>query len=298
MDLDLNSVSLLLRVVSLGSFSAAARELRLPISSVSRRVAALEQALGVTLLARTTRSLRLTDAGRVYAERAGRALEELNVIHDDVRRLQSKPQGRVRITAPVALGNDLSALAVSFLNRHPDIALDIDLSDARRDLHATGIDIAVRAGKPEAASELVARRLWSSNYLLFASPTYVRRSARLRDFEDLPQHRLLASTASEGSTSWKLWRGRTLLRHRFEPTLVVNEMLSLKRAVLEGLGVALMPTHPCGPDVAAGTLVRVLPELHGPESALWLQFAKRAQLSAAAAVVVDHLLAVLPKLER
>jgi DNA-binding transcriptional LysR family regulator len=295
MDVDLNSVPLLVRVAGAGSFSAAARSLRMPISSVSRRVAALEAALGVTLLARTTRSLRLTEAGRVYVERAALALEELNVIQEDVRRLQSKPQGRVRLTAPVAMGADLSALAVRFLTRHPDIALDIDLSDERRDLQAKGIDIALRAGKPE-PSELVARKLCNSNLHLFASPSYLRRAPRLRDFDDLPQHRLLASSTIEGTTTWKLWRGRKPLRHRFEPALVINEMLALKCAVAEGLGLALMPMHPCAPALGRGELVHALPELRGPESALWLQFAKRAQLSAAAAVVVDHLLAVLPKL--
>jgi DNA-binding transcriptional LysR family regulator len=295
MEVDLNSVALLLRVVRGGSFSAAARELQLPVSSVSRRVAALEEALGVSLLVRTTRSLRLTDAGRLYAQRAGRAMDELSVIHDDVRRLQDTPRGRVCITAPVSLGNDLGAMLVPLLARHPDLALEVDLSDERRDLMAGGFDIAVRAGRPD-ASELIARKLLTSNYQLFASPLYLRRSARLRELADLREHRLLASRASDGNTTWTLWRGKKQLRHRFAPVLVINEMAALKNAVVGGLGIALMPTHPCGPELARGELVHVLPELRGKDGALWLQFAKRTQLSVAAGVVVDHLLASLPAL--
>ncbi|HEY6882034.1 MAG TPA: LysR family transcriptional regulator [Polyangiales bacterium] len=295
MDVDLNSVTLVLRVVRAGSFSAAARELQLPVSSVSRRVAALEQALGVSLLVRTTRSLRLTDAGRVYAERAGRAMDELNMVHEDVRRLQTKPQGRVRITAPASLGKEVSAILLPLLSRHPDVALEVDLSDERRDLMAEGFDIAVRAGKPH-ASELVARKLLTSNYQLFASPNYLRRSPRLRDLSDLREHRLLASRASDGSTTWTLWRGKKMLHHRFAPSLVINEMAALKFAVVEAVGVALMPTHPCAAEVARGELVRVLPELRGKEGGLWLQYAKRTQLSTAASVVVDHLLTALPAL--
>ncbi|HEY6880391.1 MAG TPA: LysR family transcriptional regulator [Polyangiales bacterium] len=295
MDVDLNAVSLLLRVVRGGSFSAAARELQLPVSSVSRRVAALEQALGVSLLVRTTRSLRLTDAGRVYTARAGRAMDELDAVHDDVRRLQTKPQGRVRITAPASLGKEVSALLLPLLARHPDVALEVDLSDERRDLMAGGFDIAIRAGKPE-ASELVARKVLTSHYQLFASPNYLRRAPRLRELSDLREHRLLASRASDGSTTWALWHGKKPLRHRFAPSLVINEMAALKFAVVDGVGIALMPTHPCAAEIARGELVRVLPELRGKDGGLWLQSAKRTQLSTAASVVVDHLLTALPTL--
>jgi DNA-binding transcriptional LysR family regulator len=118
----------------------------------------------------------------------------------------------------------------------------------------------------------------------------------LRDDRDREALRLLASRASDGNSSWTLWRGKKQLHHRFEPVLVINEMVALKPAVVGGVGVALLPTHPCAAELARGDLVQVLPELRGRDGALWLQFAKRSQLSVVAAVVVDHLLASLPAL--
>lgn len=293
MDIDLNSVALLLRVVREGTLSAAARELRLPVSSVSRRIAALEAALGTSLLARTTRSLRLTDDGRLYVERAGRAVEELAAIHSDLLSAKSKPHGRVRVTAPVALGHALSIASAALLASHPAILLELDLSDQRRDLIADGFDIALRAGS-SAEPELVARKLLTSGYHLFASPSYLRRSPRLRELDELHDHRRVASAASGGVATWTLWRAKKKLNHRFEPTLLINEMSALTRAVVEGVGIGLLPSPRAALYVARGDLVRVLPEWRGPEGGLWMQYARRTKLSAAAAVVVDHYLSALP----
>lgn len=295
MNVDLNSVTLLLEVVHGGSLSAAARTLRLPVSSVSRRIAALEEALGVALLVRTTRSLRLTDAGTLYVERAGRAVEELNAIHQDLRVLRDEPRGRVRITAPVGMGGALSVMAAPLLARHAELALEIDLSDVRRDLLADGFDLAVRVGKPS-ESELLARKLAASNRLLYASPSYLRRAGRLREAADLAHHRCLASDAHEGVSTWSFTQGKKRVRHRFEPVLLINEMMALKRAAVEGIGIALLPGPACAADVARGDLVPVLPELRGPEGAMWLQFARRIKVTAATSVVIDHCLATLPAL--
>ncbi len=295
MDVDLNSVALLLTVVRGGSLSAAARELSLPVSSVSRRIAALEGALGVSLLVRTTRSLRLTDAGALYVERAGRAVEELQAIHEDLHALRDEPRGRVRITAPVGLGAAMSVMAAPLLARHTELMLDIDLSDVRRDLLAEGFDLAVRAGKPS-ESELVARKLAVTTRQLYASPSYLRRMPRLKELADLRQHRCLANHTHEGFGTWSLWQGRKSVRHRFEPALLVNEMMALRRAVVEGVGIGLLPSNACAAELARGDVVCVLPELRGPEGGMWLQFARRAKITAATAVVIDHCLLTLPAL--
>ncbi|MET0286174.1 MAG: LysR family transcriptional regulator [Polyangiales bacterium] len=287
-------MALLLNVVRGGSFSAAARALRLPVSSVSRKVAALEEALGVSLVVRTTRSLRLTDAGQLYVDRAGRAVEELQAIHEDLRTLRERPKGRVRITAPVGMGAAMTTMAAPLLARHAELAIEVDLNDARRDLLAEGYDIAVRVGKP-AESELVARKLGVSVSQLYASPAYLRRAPRPRELADLRLHRCLANRGQDGFATWQLLHGRKQVRHRFEPALQINEMTALKRAVLEGIGIALLPSGVSGADHARGDLVLILPELRGP-AVVWLQFARRSKLTAATSLVIDHCLTVLPPL--
>ena len=292
-DPDLNDVALLVRVVQASSFSQAARERGVPVSTVSRRIARLEARLGIRLLERTTRKLRLTDSGRVYFEHAERALDELMQGAQQVQELQLAPRGRIRMTAPIALGSAVAILAASYLRAHPQVSLDLNLSDQRVDILAEGFNIALRAGRLP-SSDLIVRKLWDSTDHLLASPEYLaERGAPLKP-EDLLQHACIAMRGTDVGATWEVSRGSRVRRVTFKPRAVINELQAVKKAAIAGLGIAMLPGRACEREVAAGRLVRVLPEYSGGEGGLWLLYPARRGLTAAVRTFIDFLLKELP----
>lgn len=174
--------------VDAGSFAEAARRLRVTPSAVSRRVAQLERTLGAELLARTTRSLRLTDDGRAFHERCGRALGELREARDALARASRAPAGVLRVDAGVALGRELLVPRMpELLARYPAIGLELTLRDQLVDPLAEGLDVLVRIGRLRDSS-LVARRLGESRLALCASPAYLRRRGTPKRPTDLARH--------------------------------------------------------------------------------------------------------------
>jgi DNA-binding transcriptional LysR family regulator len=292
-DIDLNDVSLLVRVVQTGSFSKAAKERGVPVSTVSRRVARLETSLGTRLLERTTRRLRLTDTGRTYFEHAERAVDDLAQGSHRVRELQHIPRGRVRITAPAGLSTSLSRPLASFLRKNPLVNVELDLSEQRADLLAEGFDIALRSG-PIDSSDFVARKLNSSVRNLFASPAYLKARGTPRRLADLSRHDHIAMRAEGGTATWNLQRsGERQRRFVFQPRLLVNELGAARRAAIEGTGVALLLSTYCAPAVKAKQLVRILPDYEGERVDLVLLYPARRGVTAAVRACIEHLLTEL-----
>ena len=245
-DLDLNDVSLLVRVVQTRSFSAAARERGVPVSTVSRRVARLESALGTRLLERTTRTLRLTDAGRAYFAHAERAMDDLAQGSGHVRELQAEPRGRVRIMAPISLGPGIADVVYTYLAKHPGVSIDLELEGRRVDLLADGFDIAVVAGRVEETSDFVAREiLRTTRKLLFASPRYLQAHGKPRRVDDLSRHDCISTRGADGHATWTLTQGRTKRRFTFAPRLHVSAFSAAHGAVLAGIGIAMLPESLC-----------------------------------------------------
>ncbi len=287
-DLDLNDVALLVRVVRAGSFTAAARERGVPVSTVSRHIARLESRLAVRLLERTTRRLRLTDAGTTYVEHAERALDELAQGGARLRELQEEPRGRVRMTAPVALGGVVARAVAPWLRANPQVSLEIDLTERRVDLIGEGFDVALRAGDVDSI-DLAGRKLWSATYQLFASPEYLASRRPPRTLADLRSHDCIALRSAEAGVTWILQRGRKRERVTLKPRIVVNELQAAKEATAAGLGIALLPTKSCGPELAAGGIRRVLPAYEGAHGGMWLVYPARRSLTAAVRSFIAHL---------
>lgn len=289
---DLNDVALFVHVVQAASFSAAAKERGVPVSTVSRRVARLEATLGSRLLERTTRRLRLTDVGRTYFAHAERAIDELRQGTHHVRELDVVPRGRVRITAPVGLGAMLTAALQGFLAEVPGVTLQIELADRRVDLLGEGFDIALRAGAVD-TPDFVGRKILESTRWLFASKAYLARRGRPRRLADLKAHDLIATRATMTGAVWELF-DRAGRRHRlaFEPRVLVNELLAARNAALCGMGITLLPS----PEVDEAELERVLPSMTGQRTALWLLYPAHRSLTAAVRACIDHLLSTLPQL--
>lgn len=290
--IDLNDVVLLVEVVRASSFTSVAKARGVPVSTVSRRIARLEKSLGTLLLERTTRRLRLTDAGRGYFAHAERAIDELIDGANGVRSLVSEPRGHVRITAPFGMGAMLTTSLAPYLAAHPHVTVEVDLTDRRVDLLAEGFDIAFRSGEIDSA-DFIGKKVYESRRALFASKAYLKRRGRPRDLGDLAKHDLIAARATPRGAAWELVSRRTgrTKRFTFMPRLVVNEMMASRSAALAGGGIAFLPS---GGESIEG-LERVLPEYSGPPGGMWLLYPARRTVTAAVRSCVDHLLATLPR---
>ena len=261
--MDLNHVAVFARVVELESFTAAAKQMGLPKSSVSRTVTRLEEELGVRLLQRTTRKLHLTEAGKAYYERARVSLAGLEEAASAATNLSAEPRGTVRMSAPADMGVlNLGELVARFVRKYPLVHVDISLSSRFVDLVAEGFDLALRAGKL-ADSSLVARKIGSDSLGVFASPGYLRRCGRPKTVADLARHDCVLFRGTHGKSEWHLTGPRGEERVTVRGPLNADEMAFVQQAVAAGVGIALMPTIGIRLAAARGMSplpVRLLPE--------------------------------------
>jgi DNA-binding transcriptional LysR family regulator len=296
---DLNDVALLVRVVQIGSFSAAARERGVPASTVSRHIARLEHALGTRLLERTTRSLRLTDAGRNYFAHAERGVDDIAQGTDHVRELQTEPRGRVRIMAPLIFSGAITKSLYAYLAKHPGVAVDLELGQRSVDLLGEGFDIAILSHKID-STDFVARELRTlTRKVLLASPSYLAARGVPRRIEDLAHHDCIAmpvagaAAASDGTVTWTLARGGDKRRITLKPRFTVNEPSAARNAVLAGLGIGLFPETRGADAVASERLHRVLASYSGETGGLYLLYRAHRSLTAAIRTCIDHFVADL-----
>ena len=295
---DLNDVGLLVRVVQLHSFSAAARERGVPVSSVSRRISRLESALGTRLLERTTRSLRLTDAGRVYFDHAARAMEELVHGTGQLAERHAEPRGRVRVLAPTWLAGAVGRVVHGYLERHPKVSVDLDLTHRVLPRAAEGFDIAIVAGGVGDTGDFVVRPIWSADpKRLFASPAGLKARGAPRSVGELSKHALIATRAQDGFATWALVRGREKRRLTFAPRFSVSEISAARDAALAGVGIALLPQLLCTEDLARKRLLHVLEGWEGEGGGVDLLHRAGRSLPIAVRACIDRLLTELPPLD-
>jgi DNA-binding transcriptional LysR family regulator len=250
-------------VVEAKSFTHAATRLGAPKSAISRRVSQLEDTLGVRLLVRTTRSLRLTEGGAAYYERVRRVLEAFGDANDEARAQQEEPRGTVRLTAPADFAaRALPGLLGRFLAGHPGVRVELVLTARRVDLVSEGLDIAIRFGRL-ADSTLVARRIAMGAAPVVASPGYLARKGTPRRVADLTEHELLRFTGRDAGGVWTLDGPRGAETVPADGTLAADDMSFVREAALHGLGMAILPPFLVADDLREGRLVRVLPKYSG-----------------------------------
>ena len=261
--MDLNHVAVFVRVVELESFTAAANQLGLPKSSVSRTVSRLEEDLGVRLLQRTTRKLHLTDAGHAYFERARVALAGLEEAAAAATDTSSVPRGIVRVTAPNDLGVlNLADIVLQFTRKYPEVHIELALTSRFVDLVAEGFDLAVRAGKLT-DSTLVARKIGSDSLGIFAAASYLKRKGRPASLGDLSAHPCVLFRGKNGKAEWRLVGPRGEESVTVHGPVSVDEMAFAQQAVQKGMGFGLLPV--AGVTLGAQRpealpLVRLFPE--------------------------------------
>jgi DNA-binding transcriptional LysR family regulator len=256
-ELDLNLVSVFLRVVETGSFTAAAAALRVPKSSASRAVLRLEEALGVRLLLRTTRRLTLTDAGQRYLAEVRGPLGRIAEASSEVADMGSAPRGVVRVSTAPPIGDDgLLDLFAAFTKQNPRIRVELVVASRRVNLVDENIDLAIRAGRLDDSS-LVARKIAVAEIGVFAAPSYLEERGTPKKLAALADHDAVIYTRN--GSSWRLQGPRGVERVDVTGRLVADDLGTVRLLALAGGGVALFPNMLVRKDVERGALVRVLP---------------------------------------
>ena len=256
------------RVVEAGSLSAAARSLPASLTAVSRQISALEAHYGTTLLLRTTRQLALTDAGRLLYDRAKAVIAELRDVELALTSRESRPSGRLRISAPSLMGRLLIApLLPDFLRLHPAVSVDLLLLDRPVNLVEEDIHAALRIGRlPD--SQLIARKLAELTMIVCAAPSYLQGRGTPVTPADLASHDCLVFSDVPGGE----WRFRmpdgTSATIRLDGRLWINSLDALVAAARDGAGLVRVPSWQVADDIKAGTLTRVLADYELPASAV------------------------------
>ena len=286
-DLDLTALRGFRTVLREGSFSAAALTLRVPKSTLSKRVADLEAQLGVRLIERSTRTLRPTQEGEVLAARADRLLGEAEDIRRALGESGGQPRGPLRLAVPQSIGNLLiGAIAADFRKVHPDVTLEIHFLDRAPDLLEEGFDGCIRFGPLEDSSQ-VARRLTHGQAMMVASP-HLPGLDRLHHPEDLRRFDMVG-LAAPWPGGLPLQNGSEEVILPYTPPLRLGSHLAVRDAVVAGAGVAALPGIVARPDIAAGRLVRVLPDWSTPRKAIYFVYPSAQSVTARLRVFIDHL---------
>ena len=257
----LSNISIFVQVGQSPSFTDAARRLNISASGVSRSIARLEQRLGTQLVSRTTRHLSLTPEGAVYFERCKQILQDLTRAEDALKESQAEPTGRLHVRLPKSFGRAMIVPALAeFSVRYPKISLDVHLASGVMDMVEDGIDVAMQLGEPRDA-RLVARKLCAINYVLCASPDYLRRHGTPRRLADLPAHRCLAyiQPRSDSYRDWVLTEKGAPVTFKPEGVLNIDDVHALLEAAISGAGIAYCMDFLIREPVAAGRLHVVMP---------------------------------------
>ncbi|MGI1999421.1 LysR substrate-binding domain-containing protein, partial [Shewanella frigidimarina] len=257
---DLNGMMLFAAVVRAKGFSQAAREIGQPKSTISRKVAQLEEQLGVRLLQRDTRNLSLTQVGALFFQHCDSISHEIEAAKATIENTHNDISGALRIAIPVSFSQDvIGHLCSSFMRLYPNIELDIQFTDNDVGLVGEGYDIAIKYG-PLQSSDLVARLLFERQPILVASPGYIKKFSSPATPQELTQHNgiLLGTTLS--APIWALGKGNRKIMATFKRKVRVNSASMVKRLALDDYGIAMLSNTSCKQELATGSLVPILQE--------------------------------------
>jgi len=258
--MDLNALRIFERVAATGSFTATARHFHRAVSSISRQIASLEEALGQQLFYRHTRAVTLTEAGWRYYQEVREIFERLDLATEALTAPNTAPSGVLRLNAPVAFGQrQIVPILHHFQRRYPAIKAELMLTDQLTDPVREGIDITFRVGEL-ADSTLVARRLASMNYVVAAAPAYLQRCGRPSTPDDLEHHDCLLYQGEMGRQRWYFHHAEQpqAFAYKVDGSLYSNDAESLVRAALMGQGLVMFPTWLIADELASGKLLPLL----------------------------------------
>jgi DNA-binding transcriptional LysR family regulator len=289
---DLNNLYFFARVVEFGSYTAAAEAMGMQTSKLSRRISALERELGARLLNRTTRKLSLTDAGTTFHRHCVALIAEAEAAKDAINQTLSAPRGVVRVSCPTGLlQSGVADILARYLVAYPEVHIALDATNRRVDVVDEGIDIALRVRLPPLEdSELAMRSFGLSELILVASPALVAAHGQPHALEDVARMPTLSMATVGEEHSWRFIdadSNQTELVHR--PSISTDDLYTLRRAAIRGVGVACLPTLVVADDLSSGVLIRLLASLSSRAGILHAVFPSRRGMVPAVRALLDSL---------
>ncbi|RUO72605.1 LysR family transcriptional regulator [Pseudidiomarina sediminum] len=293
---DLTNYLIFARVVAAGSISAGARELGMPKSTVSRRLTELEEEQGIRLVHRSTRGLKLTDVGQAFLIHCEALVSAAEAAQQVTQRVRETPRGTVHVASPYALSQSLlTELLPPFMHDYPEVNVELTVTNRPVNLIDEGIDIALRVRSSIDDSSLIARPLADSPLTIYAAPSLLQQRGVPKhplDLMDMPQ---LSLHYTSGRYAYQLTADDgERLTVSFTPRLITDDMIVLREAAMQGLGLVALPNYLCAEALQTGQLQRVLPHWHLPMGIMHLVYPHRRGLLPAVRVLIDYLVAHVP----
>lgn len=284
-------MALFARIVQHGGFSETARRVDIPVSTLSRKISALETSLGVRLLDRTTRAVNPTDAGREFLPYCVELLEAANAGQAALERRQGDVTGTLRLAAPPSLSDVLLVpLVDGFLQSHPGASVKVVVTDRHLDLVEDEVDVSLRVGR-QADSSLIVRTLTHYRHVLIAAPSYLASAGPLAHPSDLRRHSVLGFSKWFGDLTWNLSGEGQTESLRLKPRLALNDYAGVIRAAVDGMGVAEAPSIICQQELRRGSLIVPLPAWQFEEVDLSAYYLSRRHRSRVVELFLDHCVA-------
>ena len=277
-------------VAESGNFTQAAKKLLISTAQVSRQVSELEQRLNTKLFYRTTRKVTLTEEGQLFYQQCRSILDGLEVAERSLTNLQSTPQGKIKISAPVTYGErHIIPLINQFLMRYPQVEVEVQLSNQRIDLIEEGYDLAIRLGQLDDSS-LIAKRISSRQHFLCASPSYIEQHGKPKTIADLKQHNCLLGSADFWLfTDQKSKERQGDKKARVSGSLRCNSGLGLVDAALKGIGIVQLPDYYLTKHIASGELEVLLADYQREEEGIWVLYPQNKYLASKVRFLIDFL---------
>jgi DNA-binding transcriptional LysR family regulator len=270
---DLNEMAIFAIVVSSGSFTKAAQKLKLPKSTVSRKVSQLEKRIGVRLINRTTRNLKPTETGKLYFSQCQKMLEQAEEADRIVNNMQSEPSGLLRISTPLSFGTPFFIGAIKkFLEKYPKVNIEIISDNKQIDMLEQEIDIAFRIG-PLSDSSLIARNIGTARLSLCASPDYIKKHGKPKSIQELEEHACISHPVSP----WIFQTSHGKVDFVPKSRMIANDMEMIRQMVREGFGIGAVPQILISEDLKNNALVKILPEMPFQERTFYLVYPSRKE---------------------
>ncbi len=294
---DLNELTIFAAIADEMSFTRAADALEISKAAVSKTVARPEARLGVRLFERSTRRLRLTEAGEIYLGYCRRALEEASDGEAAVIQLNEKPRGTLRVVMPVTLAQaSVAPKLARFLRQHPELRLEISLRGGQIDPIAERVDVAFQTAKPVTDSQTIQKRLLVVPMGIYASPEYLRTAPALRTPQDLLKHSCLTLTSSREGTNWTLRKSSGKIQElRVRGRVSIGDPVVHCRLCLDGFGVAILPNWLTNEHVGKRGVVRVLPDWNPEPIELYVLYPTRLSVTPKLRVFLEFIEGAVPK---
>lgn len=296
MDDRLDGIATFVQVVEAGSFAVAAERLNLTRSAVGKIIARLEARLGTRLLQRTTRTQSLTEDGQAYYDCCVRALAELDAAETMLEGGRLQPQGRLRVSVPIAFGHlCVAPVLMELARRHSSLRIDVSFTDRVVDLIEEGFDMAVRIGELRDSTSLAARKLGRQYVSIGASPSYVAEHGMPTELDELEQHAIVAYSRAGVTTPWDLRETSGQIRRlQIQAQLSMDDVTAIAAAAIAGFGLARLPSWLLARHIRTGELVQVKDRCNLAPQDIHVVWPKTRYMPSKTRCAIDALVTAIP----